>query len=150
MAYAYLWIGFAVIGMLGYFLLIKTFSPDKPGLSSAGNRAEASVWMIAGFTLFANFGTLILKGLTGGAAVAGFTSSLPIVFTAYAIGLYTSGAMAQNSILKTAAFGALAMIALSVWFAGTSFIWAIAALGAFATVFLPGLALLRAEPKSVV
>lgn len=149
-ALAYLWGGFALVGLGGYFALIKTMSPDKPGQSSAGNKVEANVWMIAGFTLFAYFGTLVVKGIAGGDTVAGFTGSLPIVFAAYGIALFTSGSMANNGILKAAGFGALGMIALATWFNGTDYIWAIAALGAFLTVFIPGLLLLKHEPKSVV
>ncbi|MEO1642534.1 MAG: hypothetical protein AAFR74_04305 [Pseudomonadota bacterium] len=150
MAYAYLWGGFISIGLVGYFALIKTMSRDKPGQSSAGNKVEANVWMIAGFTLFANFGTLIVMGVFGMESTSGFESSLPIVFTAYGIALFTSGAMAENKVLTTAGLGALLIIALSVWFEGTDFIWAIAALGAFLTVFVPGLLLLKHEPKNVV
>ena len=149
-AYAYLWGGFAIIGLGGYFALIKTMSRDKPGQSSAGNKVEANVWMIAGFTLFANFGTLILKGVFGLESIAGFETSLPIVFTAYAIALFTSGSMAENKVLKAAGFGALLIIALSVWFEGTKLVWAIAAFGGFLTVFVPGLLMLQREPKSIV
>lgn len=149
-AFAYLWGGFAIIGLGGYFALIKTMSTDKPGQSSAGNKVEANVWMIAGFTLFAYFGTLVVKGIAGGDTVAGFTGSLPIVFAAYGIALFTSGSMAQNGILKAAGFGALGMVALATWFNGGTFIWAIAALGAFLTVFVPGVLMLMREPKDVV
>lgn len=148
-AYAYLWAGFALVGIIGYLALIRTLGA-KPGQASAGNRAEATVWMIAGFTLFAYFGTLTVKAVSGGDAVAGFTGSLPLVFSAYAIGLFTSGAMARNGVLKAAAFGALGMVALSTWFNGGASIWAIAALGAFLTVFVPGVVMLLREPKSVI
>lgn len=149
-AYAYLWSAFGVIGLLGYFGLVRTMSPDKPGQSSVGNRVEANVWMIAGFALFAYFGTLTVQSIVTSAPASGFVTSLPLVFTAYAIGLFTSGAIAKNGVLRTAGFGALGMVALSTWFAGTVFIWAIAALGAFLTVFVPGLLLLRREPRTVV
>jgi len=150
MAYLYLWSGFGIIGLLGYFTLVKTRPTDKPGQFSATNKVEANVWMIAGFSLFAYFMALTLKALAGGDATAGFVGSLPLVFTAYAIGLFTSGAIARNNILKTAGFGALGMVVLATLFGDQQMIWAIASLGAFLTVFLPGLLMLMREPKSIV
>ena len=150
MAYAYLWGGFAIIGFIGYFALIRSFSRDKPGQSSAGNQVEAYVWMIGGFTLFAYFGTLVVKSAVGGETVAGFEGSLPLVFSIYAIGLFTSGAMANNSILKSSGYAALIVVAVATWFSQTSFIWAVASAGAFLTVFIPGILMMKNEPKSVV
>ncbi|MEL8055716.1 MAG: hypothetical protein AAGK66_06160 [Pseudomonadota bacterium] len=150
MAYAYLWGGFAIIGLVGYFALIRSFSRDKPGQSSAGNKAEASVWMIGGFTLFAYFGTLLVKSAFGGETVVGFESSLPLVFSIYAIGLFTSGAMANNSTLKSSGYAALLIVAFATWFSETNLIWAVASAGAFLTVFIPGILMLKNEPKSVV
>ena len=149
-AFAYLWGGFVIIGFIGYFTLIKTMSKSKPGQSSAGNRVEANVWMIAGFVLSAYFGTLVVKGIIGGETAAGFRNSLPIVFGAYAIALFTSGSMAKNEILKSAGYGALAVVAFATWFSGSNLIWAVAALGSAATVFLPGLFMLKNEPKNTV
>lgn len=148
-AYAWLWIGYLVIGILGQAALARTLSPDKPGQSSPGNKVEANVWMIAGFALLTYFGVLMLKFLAGG-GTDGFAHSIPVVFTAYAISMYISGAMGKTAILKWTAYASLIVIALAVWFQGTEFIWAVAAFGAFVTVFLPGVALLRAEPKSLV
>lgn len=149
-AFAYLWGGFVVIGFLGYFTLTTTMSRDKPGQSSAGNKVEANVWMIAGFTLSAYFGTLVVKGIAGGDTAIGFTNSLPIAFGAYAIALFTSGSMANNRILKSAGYGALGIVALATWFSGSDLIWAVASIGAVLTVFLPGILLLKNEPKETV
>ena len=44
----------------------------------------------------------------------------------------------------------VAMIVLAVWFDGSTEIWAVAGLGAFLTVLVPGLIMLRREPKSVI
>lgn len=149
-AYGILWAAFGIIGLGGYFLLVKSMSGDKPGASSAGNRAEANVWMAGGFALFAYFITLTIKSLVTQTADPGFMSSLPLVFAIYGTGLMTSGFMARNNHLRNAGFLALIFVAISTWFSGTTFIWAIASVGAFITVFLPGIALLRQEPKNVV
>ncbi len=149
-AYGWLWAGFGIVGMAGYFILLKTMSGTKPGAASAGNRAEANVWLAGGLALFAYFITLTVKSLATGQADAGFMNSLPLVFAIYAVGLLTSGTMARNATLRLAGFTALAMVAISTWFSGTSYVWLIASLGAFLTVFVPGVLLLRQEPSNVV
>ncbi len=149
-AYGILWAAFGIIGLGGYFLLVKSMSGNKPGASSAANRTEANVWLAGGFALFAYFITLTIKSILTQTADPGFMSSLPLVFSVYGTGLLTSGLMAKNNHLRNAGFMALTFVAISTWFSGTTFIWAIASLGAFITVFLPGIALLRQEPKSVV
>lgn len=148
-AYGWVWGSFIVIGIIGQTLLVQTIR-NKPGSNSAGNRAEANVWMAGGFALFAYFGTLIVKSIVLGGPVSGFESSLPIVFAIYGTGLITSGTMSNTKPLTYAGFGAFAMLAAAIWFEGTGAIWGVASLGAFLTVLLPGLILLRNEPQSVV
>lgn len=148
-AYGWVWGSFIVIGVIGQFVLARTIR-NKPGGNSVGNRAEANVWMAGGFALFAYFGTLIAKSIMVGGPVTGFETSLPIVFAIYGTGLMTSGVMSNTKPLSYAGFGAFAMIAAALWFEGTSAIWAVASLGAFLTVLLPGLVLMRNEPQSVI
>jgi hypothetical protein len=148
-AYGWVWGAFIVIGLIGQAILGYSVR-NKPGGNSVGNRSEATVWMAGGFALFAYFATLIVKSIVTGAPSPGFESSLPIVFAIYGTGLLTAGIMGNVKVLKFAGFGAFAMIALAVWFAGTELTWAVASLGAFLTVLVPGLILMRHEPKSIV
>lgn len=148
-AFAWVWGTFIIGGIIGQSLLVYTIR-NKPGGNSVGNRAEATVWMAGGFALFAYFGTLIVKSFTVGGPVPGFESSLPIVFAVYGTGLMTSGLMAKTKPLTYAGYGALAMIALAIWFEGTDFTWGVASLGAFLTVLVPGLIMMRREPKDVI
>ena len=148
-AFGWVWGAFILIGMAGQAFLGRTLR-SKPGGNSVGNRVEGTVWMAAGFALFAYFGTLIVQSFVTGIAVAGFESSLPIVFAAYGIGLLTSGLMGGTKILTYAGYGAFGIVALATWFSGTVEIWAVASLGTLLTVLIPGLVMLRAEPKSVI
>ncbi|MEM9054074.1 MAG: hypothetical protein AAGB16_02005 [Pseudomonadota bacterium] len=148
-AFAAVWGSFIAIGLLGQFLLIYSIR-NKPGGSSVGNRVEATVWMAGGFALFAYFATQITKSAVTGVPAQGLETSLPIVFAIYGTGLITSGFIAKQKILTYAGFGALAMIALAIWFEGTAHSWAVAAFAAFFTVFIPGLTMMRQEPKSVI
>lgn len=143
-----LWLTFVVVGCAGHAILARTMPRDKPGMASAGNRVEAAVWMIGGWTLFAYFAAAAGRALfTGDFSI--FSQSLPVVFAVYAIGQFTSGAIAGNSILKVAAMGALMMVALGVWFEDTAEIWAVAGIGAMLTVCIPGLFQILKEPKSI-
>ena len=148
-AYAWVWGGFMVAGLSGQALLGYTIR-NKPGSQSVGNRSEATVWMAGGFALFAYFGALIAKSLLSGAPAPGFETSLPIVFAVYGTALMTSGMMGQVRTLTYAGIGAFAMVALAIWFEGTELTWAVASFGAFLTVLLPGLVLMRAEPESII
>ncbi|MEM8616291.1 MAG: hypothetical protein AAGF20_05085 [Pseudomonadota bacterium] len=148
-ALAFTWGGYILIGLVGHIYLATTLK-EKPGGSSIGNQVEGTVWMAAGFALFAYFGTLVVKSAIGPGATAGFESSLPIVFAAYGIGLMTSGYVSKQKVLTYAGIGAFAMLALAVWFSGSVTTWAIAALAAFLTVFVPGLILMKREPKNVI
>lgn len=148
-AYAWVWGIFIVVGSIAQGFMVMTIR-DKPGGNSTGNRTEGTVWMAGGFALFAYFGTLIVKSFFGGDTVAGFESSLPIVFAIYATGLITTGIMGGVKTLTYAGFVALGMVAISIWFDGAVIAWGIATIGAFLTVLVPGLILLRNEPKSVV
>ncbi|MHA7898240.1 MAG: hypothetical protein ACX94B_00140 [Henriciella sp.] len=148
-AYAWVWGAFIIAGGIGQGVLVSTIR-NKPGGSSVGNRTEGTVWMAGGFALFAYFGTLIVKSIIVGGPAPGFEASLPIVFAIYGTGLITSGIMGNVKPLTYAGYGALGMVALSIWFEGAVTSWAIASLGAFLTVLVPGLILMRNEPKSVV
>lgn len=148
-AFAWVWGGFIAFGLLGQALLILSIR-DKPGSHSVGNRSEATVWMAGGFALFVYFATLIVKSIAQGTPAPGFEASLPIVFAIYGIGLVTTGVMGKTRILTIAGYGALTMVAVAIWFEGAVTSWAVASIGAFATIFLPGLAMMRREPRSVV
>jgi hypothetical protein len=54
-AYAWLWIGFSVIGFGGFKVMQMTFPKSKPGASSLGNQISAVVWMAGGMVLFSFF-----------------------------------------------------------------------------------------------
>ncbi len=148
-AYAWVWGTFIVVGIAGQILLGYTIR-NKPGGNSVGNRSEGTVWMAAGFALFAYFGTLIVKSLILGGPAPGFTASLPIVFALYGTGLITSGMMGNVKTLTYAGFAAFGILALAIWFEGTTASWAVASFGAFLTVLVPGILMMREEPKSVV
>jgi hypothetical protein len=148
-AYAWLWGVFLVLGMGGQFVLVRTLSPTKPGAASMGNRAERVVWQASGFALFGYFVALMIKSAVTGVGDMGFAYSLAVVFIVYGVSLITTGILGESAILQRAGIGALCLVPVAAWFAGTAASWLIASLGAALCVFLPGLVMLRHEPRDV-
>lgn len=148
-ALGWLWMSFMVLGVGGHFVLLRTLSPTKPGAGSPGNRAERVVWQAAGLALFGYFVALIIKSLSVGSANTGFAYSLAVVFIAYGVSLITTGVLGESAILMRAGMAALCLVPVAAWFAGTAASWLIASVGAALCVLLPGLLMLRHEPRSV-
>lgn len=144
-----MWAITMVIALGGYFTLGAMFPRGKPGTGSAGNRADI-VWMAGGLSIFAFFVGTIPAVVMGSLPPSTMNLSLPLVFSVYACGLLTTGALAGNTIMKVAAFLAIACVALTSFLAASTTVYLAAAFGVFLSVFLPGLALLRAEPRSTV
>jgi hypothetical protein len=149
-ALSWMWGAFAVIGFGGFKLMQARFRPMKPGSGSTGNRVSASVWMGAGFTLFAYFAGVVLKSALEGQPSIGFYWSVPVVLGAYGLSQLTSGLIAQSRPLIVAGWLAIASVSAAVLAVGYTEIWLIGAVAAFLTVFLPGILLMRNEPSETV
>lgn len=144
----FIWFGFIAFALAGYFVL-GWLMPEKPGRGSAANRAEPVLWRTAGLSIF-----MLFLGLIGAALVGGNTlhpdASLPLVFAVYAVGLATSGHLSGNRTLSLAGWIALVFVGVTAALFNTPELYLAGAAGAFLTVFVPGLMLLRAEPARIV
>ena len=147
--YGWMWGTYMVLGMGGHILLATTLPASKPGVSSVGNRAERIVWQAAGFALFGYFATLMVKSAVTGIADTGFEYSFAVVFMLYGVGLITTGALGESQTLQRAGMAALCLVPVAAWFAGTSTNWLLASIGAALCVLLPGLVMLKNEPKVI-
>lgn len=148
-AYAWMWGVYLTLGLCGQFFLVSTFPTAKPGISSAGNQAERIVWRAAGFALFGFLGTLMVKSLVTGIADRGFAYSFAVVFMVYGVALITTGAIGESQTLRRAGTAALCLVPVAAWFAGTTTSWLLASVGVALCVLLPGLVLLKNEPKVI-
>jgi hypothetical protein len=138
-----IWGGFGLLGGLGQFLLARSIA-DKAGSGSAGNRASRPVWTAAALTILSIFvGLLIASG--GRIGPTTFDPIVPVAFTAYACALTVTGALARSSVTRIAGAGAVVMVGLFAASSGSTDRYLLAAAGAFATVLVPGLLLLKAE-----
>ena len=149
-ALSIMWAAFVLLGLGGYVLMCRAFPIGKPGTGSMSNKVAATVWMGAGIFLSAFFIGVLARSLADGAASIGFQWSVPVVCGAYGISQLTSGLIANNATLKIAGWTAIAAAAPAVFFLMTHEVWLLAAAMAGLTVLLPGVLLMRNEPRETV
>jgi hypothetical protein len=143
--FGFIWIGFSVAGGLGQILLARTM-PAKAGAGSAGNRASRTVWMAAA----AAIASMVIGSAVAaqrGAGPATFDWIVPVAFAVYASALIVTGTLARDSITRAAGAGAVIMVGLFTALILSPDRYLLAAAGVFLTVFVPGLLLLKAEPR---
>jgi hypothetical protein len=142
-----IWASFGLLGGIGQFFLARSMT-GKPGQGSAGNLAMRAVWTAGAFSIGAMVvGTAFISDnrILG---LQPWDFIVPVGFAVYACALGVTGSLAGNRVLKGAA--ALAVIMVGVY---TALIhlperYLLVAAGAAMTVMIPGLLLVRAEPKS--
>ncbi|HEX8364591.1 MAG TPA: hypothetical protein VF603_04820 [Allosphingosinicella sp.] len=143
--FAAIWAAFALLGIAGQLLLARSMGP-KSGSGSAGNRASRSVWTAAAFAIAAMVvGTAVAARRGSGPAT--FDWIVPVAFAVYACALTVTGSLARNRITMAAGAGAVVMVGLYTALILAPERYLLAAAGVFLTVFVPGLLLLRAEPR---
>jgi hypothetical protein len=140
-----IWIGFCVAGVAGQLLLGRTM-PDKAGEGSAGNRASHPVWMAGAFSIVSMVVGAAIAAQRG-AGPATFDWIVPVAFAVYASALFVTGTLARDRITRAAGLAAAIMVGLFTALILSPDRYLVAAAGVFLTVFLPGLLLLRAEPR---
>ncbi|HEX8240899.1 MAG TPA: hypothetical protein VF574_14285 [Allosphingosinicella sp.] len=145
MVFGLIWGGFGLLGGLGQFLLARSMA-GKAGSGSAANRASRPVWTAAAFAILSmSVGLLIASG--GRIGPTTFDPIVPVAFTAYACALFVTGSLARSKVTRMAGLAAAIMVGLFTAFIVSPDRYLLAAAGVFATVLLPGLLLLRAEPR---
>lgn len=143
--FAAIWLGFSLLGVAGQIVLVRAM-PDKAGAGSAGNRASRSVWLAGAMAIGSMFaGTAVAASTGAGAAV--FDWIVPVAFAVYACALIVTGSLGKNRVTVAAGAGAVAMVGLFSALILSPDRYLVAAAGVFLTVLLPGLLLLKAEPR---
>ena len=141
-----IWIGFAAVGVLGQFALARTM-PAKSGAGSAGNRASRSAWVAAACAIVSVVAGAAVAA-SNGAGPATFDWSVPVAFSVYACALVVTGSLSANRIILAAGAGAILMAGLFTALVLHPDRYLLASLGVALTVLLPGLLLVRAEPRA--
>jgi hypothetical protein len=143
--FALIWFGFGLIATAGHFLLIKSM-PPKAGAGSAANRASRTVWVAGAFAITAMVVGSAIAASTG-AGPATFDWIVPVAFAVYSCALIVTGSLAKSRPTLAAGAGAVIMVGLFTAMILSPDRYLLAAAGVALTVLLPGLLLLRAEPR---
>ena len=145
MVFGLIWGGFGLLGGLGQLVLARGMA-RKSGAGSAANRASRPAWLAAALTI-ASMVTGAALASRGHAGPETFDWIVPVAFAAYACALFVTGSLARSALTRAAGLGAAIMVGLFTAFIFTPDRYLLAAAGVFATVLVPGLLLLRAEPR---
>jgi hypothetical protein len=140
--FAIIWIGFSALGILGQLVLARSM-PAKSGAGSAANRASRTVWIAAAAAIT----SMVVGAAASGAGPATFDWVVPVAFAVYACALMVSGTLAGSQVTRLAGVGAVIMVGLFTALILSPDRYLLAAAGVAVTVLLPGLLLLRAEPR---
>ena len=140
-----IWGAFGLFGLGGQLLLARSM-PAKAGAGSAGNRASRIAWCTAGLAI-ASMVAGVTAAATRGAGPGAFDWIVPVAFAVYACALVVTGSLARSRITMIAGAGAVVMVGLFTALILSPERYLLAACGVALTVLLPGLLLLRAEPR---
>jgi hypothetical protein len=141
-----IWGSFTLLGVGGQLILARSIT-GKPGQGSAGNLAMRSVWAMGALSIGAMVaGCAIISGhRLGGAWTWDFI--VPVAFAVYACALGVTGSLAGNGLLKLAGLVSVIMVGLFTALIQQPDRYLLVAAGVAVTVLLPGLLLMRSEPK---
>lgn len=145
----WLWLGFVVIGSAGSALLGMGLR-GKPGRGSPGNRAGAAVWQSVGLVIFTYFLGVTAGVLLGRLSPVFFNTILPVALLGYACAWLTTAMMTRSVTLAVPGLFALAGGFASIVFVAIAEVYLIAAGAVLLSTVLPGLVMMRGEPKDVV
>jgi hypothetical protein len=148
LAIGIIWFSFGILGAIGQAVLARGMR-GKPGAGSAGNLAMRSVWTAAAMSIGAMVvgSTLISDNRTPAAGPHPWDFIVPVAFAVYACAQWVTGALAGNRMLKLAALGATVMVGLFTALSRWPDRYLLVAAGVALTIMIPGLLLVRAEPK---
>ena len=140
-----IWSAFGIFGLGGQWLLARSM-PGKAGAGSAGNRASRVAWCTAALAIASMVAGATAAAISG-AGPARFDWIVPVAFAVYACALVVTGSLARSRVTLVAGAGAIAMVGLYAALIHSPDRYLLAAAGVFLTVLVPGLLLLRAEPR---
>jgi len=142
------WGGYGLLMAIAGALMDRR-ARGKPGGGAIGNRVERTVWFAAGMAIFAVFAGAAIRSIAKGSG-AEMDLLAPTVFAAYATGLLTTGRIVGDRVMIGAAILAYTVAAGAVALLHTRELYLVTAAGAFATLVVPGLILIRREPSEIV
>lgn len=147
------WVGALLVGWAASFL-IGSKSSAKPGGLTIGNKTANAVWFAVG--VFMTSFWIAAFALQGHLKSAGVESHLvfglmfPVAFGVYGIAFYATAVAARLDFLRGFAIAAWLFSLAALYFLGDLRQLLIGAAGSLVCALLPGLILMRREPRDIV
>lgn len=145
----FLWIGYAIIGMIGTVLITLSMR-DRPGSSAANNKVSGLSWQIAGGGIFIYFVAVMLTVILRDMPVILFDTILPAAFLAYGTAYAAIAAVTRDGLKWLPVVGSIAASFISMLLVGLPELYLAAAAGLFTLTVIPGIIQLRQEPSAIV
>ncbi|MBB5519588.1 hypothetical protein [Amphiplicatus metriothermophilus] len=148
-----IWVGAGVAGWALSFVLGGR-AGRKPGAATVGNRTANAAWLAVG--IFITLFFIVLSVVHDDYVEAGvpryflFSLMFPVAFGLYGVAFFATAAAARTVWFRYAAFAAWGFSALCLFLLGSIHQMLAAGAGAFVCAVLPGIALMRREPKEIV
>ncbi|GJL91698.1 hypothetical protein [Hyphococcus sp.] len=147
------WITAGLIGWAASFLNSRR-TGVKPGALTIGNRTAQAVWFSVGVFMTLLWIAIIFAhdNFTALGVPPYFLFSLmfPAAFGLYGVAFYASAVAARLDWLKWFALLSWGFSVISLFLSGSHYQFLAGALGSFVCAALPGMLLMREEPKEIV
>lgn len=143
-----MWVAFSVLAVLGSFVLSRRVR-SLPGGAAIPNRVDRHIWQGIVFALVAVvMGSILRMFATGDYSAPDVIMAAG--FALYGVALYASGTIGGHSWLRGFAFLAWG-VSFTLWyFLHAEWTYLFAAIASVAVLIIPGIIMLRREPKTIV
>jgi len=143
------WAGNGLVGMILTSFMARGLS-HKPGARSIGNRASRAAWQFVGIGIvFYVFGIAVSVSALDAEPIL-FDSILTVALFGYAIAFSVTAALSGQKWLYGPAWMSIAGAALSPAFYGRPELYLLCAAIIFFAALVPGVRMMRNEPKALV
>ncbi len=150
-----LWIwGSAMILGWGVGAIVSVKIDRTPGASSIGNRVVNAAWSGCGIFITLYFLSLLVAFFLlpkDGPSVGWlFVTMFPVVFGLYGLAFYVTAVAANQNWFRWVSIGSWAISAILLLTMKMELMMLIAALGTYAVVLVPGIAMVKSQPSEIV
>jgi len=142
-----IWMTFGVCALLGNMLLSRRVR-SLPGGATVSNRIDRNVWFGVMWAILAVVAGSILRALRV-EDFAGPDVIMAAAFGLYGVALYATATAGGHAWLRTFAILAWCMSGILWFFLGEPWLYLIAAAASVTVLIVPGVIMMRREPKSV-
>ncbi len=144
-----LWLGFAVVGVIGGRVLIRSLK-GKPGASAVNNRVSRALWTGNSVVLFTFWFAASLSAGLGYNDFSLMNMIMPLAFGLYGLTSYVTAAMSGDKWMYIPGVSGFVFMAALLFMLSSPDLFLVAIVGVIATLIIPGGLQMRREPRAVV